>query len=60
MQRARKLVVTGNGSDEGDFVEIFIQSEDGKRLTPQMIIDAIGDYLLIDPDGLFKKKDYLS
>jgi hypothetical protein len=54
MLKARKLAVVANVSDEGDYIEFFIQSEDGKRLTPQMLIDAIGDYLLIDPEHLFR------
>lgn len=41
-------------TDEGKtFFEFYLESEDGKSITPQDIIDTISTYLIMDPLGIF-------
>lgn len=54
---AKQVTVTCNVVDEGRQVEFFLMSMDGKKLTPQNIIDALGDYLIVDAAGIFSDND---
>ena len=42
-------------TNERDLIDFRFQSETGEPITPQQLIDAISDYLLLDPNSLFSQ-----
>lgn len=44
-------------SQSRDYLEIKIGTEDGQSLTPQVLIDILSDYLLMDPKGYFTNEN---
>jgi hypothetical protein len=53
---SRKVVVMGeNGCDTG-YCRVTVQSEDGKALSAQDVLDAVADYLLYECELEIKKQ----
>ena len=49
----RDMFVTAQTKNRGSTVYFKLESEDRFMLTPQQILDAISDYMIIDPDGIW-------
>lgn len=54
----KQVEISAEAPEDKSGIRITIESLDGEPLTPQNIKDAIAEYLLIDPKGLFESVDW--
>jgi hypothetical protein len=54
MQRGNEILVEAQVKGKGNVVYFKLTSENGRKLSAQEILDAISDYLLIDPSEVWR------
>lgn len=53
---SRKVVVSGHNGYDSGYYRVTIQSEDGKPLSAQEVLDAVADFLLYECQLEVKKQ----
>ena len=49
----RKILIVAHSNITNTYIELKVLADGEDALTKQEVLDAISDYLLIDPRGLF-------